>query len=157
MVIMSTIDHGKWVLYTPETVPEWFPKGAIHAKRESDQVDWYTYIKGGAHFGKENVKGAAAWWGSRDCYIVGPATKDVTAIFPADCYVFEITNYTGIDPQKDYGGKIYHPENGTFEEYVPPPPPQARDVGPPPAFVELQSKYDALLARIDKLEKSGGG
>jgi hypothetical protein len=151
---MSTIDHGKWVLYTPaqEAIPAGFPLGAIHAKREGDAVDWYTYIRSGAHFGKDNVKGAAWWREDRQCYTVGPATKDVTAIFPADCYVFEVTDYTGTDPQADYGGKIYHPEDGTFEEYVPPPP-EARSS----PFTELQAKFDALLARVAKMEKSGGG
>jgi hypothetical protein len=155
---MSTKDHGKWVMYTPapEAIPAGFPLGVMHARRESDQIDWYTYIKGGAHFYKDNAKGAARWFEDRQCYIVGPATKDVTAIFPAGCYVFEITNYMGTDPQAEYGGKVYHPEDGTFTDWVEPPPPEARS-GPPPAFVELQSKYDALLARIDKLEKSGGG
>lgn len=156
---MSTIDHGKWVAYTPDAVPAGFPLNAMHARRESDLIDWYTYIKGGAHFGAQNVKGAALWWEGRQCYIVGPATKDVYAIFPAGSYVFEITNYGGADPQKDYGGKVYNPVDGTFADWVEPPPQTQAAIRMHEHslnLIRLQERYDALHVRLDKLEKSGG-
>lgn len=120
---MSTVDHGKWLPYKPQELPEGAPANAMFAKRESDGVDWYDYVNSGENFGAGSVKLAAIW---RDPvgYVVGPAVYDATMLFPADHIVREILDYTGSDPQADFGNKVYDPETDTFTD---PPPPETRE------------------------------
>jgi len=90
-------------------------------------------------FPPDTVKGAAIFQKAYNAYIVGPATRDASAIFPVNQYVFEVTGYTGSDPQKDFGGKVYDPKTGAFSER-----PELKPSGP----------LSELLARIEALEKA---
>ena len=137
---MSIINHGKWIAYKPETLPEGAPPNAMFAKREGDDTDWYGYVNSGENFGADNVKFMAAWRDSVGGYVVGPAVYDPTMLFPASQIVGEITDYTGTDPQNDLGGKIYDEAAGTFSD---PPPVKA----PPDVIAELLARIEALEAR----------
>ena len=116
---MTVIDHGKWLPYTPDVLPKHAPSHALFAKRESDGVDWYDYVNSGENFDVDNVKFMAVLRDYAGGHVVGPAVYDPTLLFPANHLVGEITDYAGSDPQKDFGGKIYNPEDGSFSD--PPP------------------------------------
>jgi len=123
---MLHIDHGSWVAYKPTQIPEHAPAGALFARRESDGVDWYDYVNSGENFDERNVKFMALWQDSFGSYVVGPAVYDPTMLFPAGQIVVEVDGYTGIDPQKDFGGKLYDPETHTLTD--PPPPPEVESI-----------------------------
>ena len=57
--------------------------------------------------------------------------------------MIEVTDYTGSDPQADFGNKIYDPQNGTFTEREPPP--------PPAVFVEMRKEMEKLRADLNRL------
>ena len=118
---MSVIDHGSWLPYKPETLPEGAPPNALFAQRESDFVDWYVYVNSGENFGEANVKMMASLR-EEIGYVVGPAVYDPTMLFPAKHIVMEVTDYGGTDPQKDFGGKVYDPATMTFSDPPPTPP-----------------------------------
>lgn len=130
---MAHIDHGNWLAYAPNSPPKDAPLHAMFARRESDGVDWYEFIKG---FGLDTVKFAADM---RDGvgYVVGPAVYDATKIFPAGCIVREIPDYTGSDPQADFGSKLYDPATETFSEIVRPP-------AKGPTLADLAARITAL-------------
>ena len=92
------------------------PQNALFARRETDLVDWYDYVNSGKRFRADSVKLMAIWRPYADGYVVGPAVRDATMLFPADHIVFEITDYTGSDPQAEFGNKRYEPETGTFSK-----------------------------------------
>jgi len=77
------IDHGKWVAYVPSEPPSYAPPGALFARRESDSVDWYDYVKAGTNFGLDTVKFTVWWQDAYNGYVVGAATRDETRLFPA--------------------------------------------------------------------------
>jgi len=103
------IDHGKWVAYVPSEPPSYAPPGALFARRESDSVDWYDYVKAGTNFGLDTVKFTVWWQDAYNGYVVGAATRDETRLFPAGMLVREIIDYQGGDPQTELGQKLYDP------------------------------------------------
>ena len=107
-------NHGAWCRYTPEPFPGWAPHNALFARRESDGVDWYDYLNW--TFYGDTVKLTVIDG------IVGAATTDPTKLFPAGATVLEIDGFTGLDPQEEFGRKIYDAATQTFKD--PPPPPQ---------------------------------
>lgn len=111
---MKIIDHEKWLPYKPAQMPPSAPPNTLFARRESDKTDWYDYVNSGKNFGADSVKLMAIWREDMGGYIVGPAVFDATMLFPPNHIVFEITDYTGSDPQADFGGKLYEPATGTF-------------------------------------------
>jgi len=135
----SIIEHGSWVRYTPDKLPEHAPPNALFARREGDQADWYDYVNSDDKFYIDSVKFTAQQINGQ--WIVGAATTDGTALFPADGLVGEITGYYGEDPQAEFGGKVYDPAAGTFTA---PPPPQA----PEP--------IEAMITRIVRAELKKG-
>lgn len=146
--MMNIIDHGKWLAYKPEQIDKKIPLNVMFAKRESDTVDWYEYVNSGENFGADSVKFMAIWQEDASGYVVGPAVLDPTMLFPAGQIVGEITNYTGTDPQSDFGNKVYDPATHTFYDMLPPPPPPSRDA-------EIMSALDTIMMRLEKLEKKG--
>lgn len=104
------IDHGKWVLYQPDTLPEHAPLAALFARRESDNVDWYDYVRDSKSFDIDTVKFTAFWQDAYNGYTVGAATRDVTRLFPAGMLVREIIDYHGGDPQAELGNRLYDPD-----------------------------------------------
>ena len=98
----------------------------------------YEYIKEGG-FNPENVKFQAIFQQIYNGYIIGPAVYDATMLFPRNQVVGEITDYTGSNPQTDFGGKLYDPVAGTITDR----PPQI--VPPPP-----EDSVAAILGRIEK-------
>lgn len=110
---MNIIEHGKWLPYRPSELPPDAPANAMFAQRDVDQIDWYDYVNSGENFGVDSVKLAAIW---RDPvgYVVGPAVYDATMLFPARHIVLEVTDYSGSDPQADFGNTVYDPATHTF-------------------------------------------
>jgi hypothetical protein len=113
---MKIINHGKWLPYQPARLPPSAPPNTLFACRESDQIDWYDYVNSGKRFRADSIKLMAIWREYAGGYVVGPAVTDATRLFPPDHIVFEITDYTGGDPQAEFGGKRYEPDTGTFSE-----------------------------------------
>ena len=110
-------DHGEWVRYVPKVLPNDAPENAMFCKRSTDCVDWYDYVNRERDaISAGSVMFAADWREDVGQYIVGAATYDVTQLFPAGFIVREIIDYTGSDPQKDFGGKAYDPETDTFSD-----------------------------------------
>ena len=142
---MNTIDHGMWNAYTPASLPEGAPANAMFARRESDGMDWYTYVNAGTNFGSGHVIIAAMFRPPSGQYIVGPATFEPTAMFPQGCIVHEVTDYTGSDPQADLGTKAFDPATGQFSDPIIPPPDARTD------------PLQALRDRIAALEAKQGG
>lgn len=135
---MNTIDHGAWTNYKPDPLPEGAPVSAMYARRDGDGVDWYDYVSTGSNFGAGNVVIAARWVdGLQNSYVVGPATREPTAIFPQNCIVHEITDYAGSDPQADLGDKRFDPATGEFSDLIPPPP-----------AVDILKRLEALEAKL---------
>ena len=136
---MDIIDHGFWVRYTPDKPHENAPSNTMYVRREDDNVDWYTYTRGD-NFREDSVKFAVDK--REEGWVVGAATKDVTAIFPANFHVYEIENYTGRDPQAELGSKIFDRDNGF------------RD---PKPIEDPKAVIDELRARLDALERQSNG
>jgi hypothetical protein len=141
---MSNVYHGQWEAYTPEKPPKGAPPHALFARRLNDRVDWYDYVKSGQHFRSDSVKFAIAWRGDDQGWVVGPATRDETAIFPAGHAVYEILTYNGNDPQGYFGNKRYDTKTGVFSD-----PPSSTLARP---NEDLANALQELLARVEALE-----
>ena len=136
------IDHGKWVLYQPDTRPEHAPSSALFARRESDGVDWYVYSRDSKSFSADTVKFTARWQDSSNGYVIGAATRDVTRLFPAGMLVRELTEFHGRDPQLELEVKRYDPDSNTLHDLP----------APAPAF----DPYQGLEARVAAIEAKLG-
>lgn len=110
------LDHGKWQLYRPDTLPKDAPPHAMFAKREDDGVDWYVYSRDPKNFTDGTVKFTAMWQGNYDGFVIGAATFDVTTLFPAGQLVLEIIDYHGGDPQAELGERLYDPDARLLRE-----------------------------------------
>ena len=130
---MNIINHGTWEIYKPEEPPEGAPAGAMFARRNGDNRDWYDYVNG-EHFDPAAIKMTVTNG------TVSAATADPTALFPAGSTVLEVGGAPAGDPQKAFGRKIYNADKKTFDD----PPPH--DYGP---------SIPDLLKRIEDLEKRG--
>lgn len=150
---MNIIDHGSWEPYKPAKFPESAPANALFVIRKSDHVDWYDYVNSGENFGADTVKFSAMEHDPAIGYAIGPAVYDATLIFPSNQVVGEITDYTGSDPQADFGGKIYDPEAGTITDppVQPPPGPSAADE----AARANRRLDDGVTAAVEALPPSG--
>lgn len=112
----QVIDHGKWQLYRPDRLPGDAPPSALFARRESDGIDWYVYSRNPKSFGADTVKFTAMWQEPQNGYVVGGATRDVTALFPAGQMVLELTEFHEKDPQAELGMKRYDPDTHTLHD-----------------------------------------
>lgn len=134
------VDHGKWVLYQPDTFPPHAPYGALFARRESDGVDWYVYSRDSKNFfGPDTVKFTAMWQDIHSGFVIGAATRDVTRLFPAGQLLREIIDYHGgDDPQAELGQKLFDPDSRTLHAL--PPLPRAPD--------PLEARVAAIEAKL---------
>lgn len=148
---MAHIDHGTWVKYQPTVAKEGIPLTVLYARRESDGMDWYDYVHSPqSRFASDNIIIAALWREDVGGYVVGPAVRDPTAIFPAGHIVIEVDDYTGTDPQEDLRNKMYDPATGVFSDQ--PPPPEVQ-LAPTRTEEKILGVLDTILTRLDKLEK----
>jgi len=147
---MAHINHGMWRRYQPTETREGIPPDVLYCRRESDGLDFYDFVQPPATpYAEGSVAIAVMWREEYNAHVVGAATYDPTAMFPADSVIIEIDDYTGSDPQADLGGRVYDLETMTLGEV--------------PVFVmedpvqETQTKIlsalDSIMARLDKLEK----
>ena len=81
----SVIEHGDWQRYTPATLPEDAPGGALFARRTSDGADWYDYVNDSSNFQANTVKMTVAQT------LVCAATTDPVRLFPGNGLVLEVT------------------------------------------------------------------
>jgi hypothetical protein len=138
------LDHGKWVRYQPDRLPQGMPPNTLFARRESDGVDWYDYVRDENSFTVDSVKFTATRQDSHNGYTVGLATRDPTRLFPAGALLREIVDYRGGDDlQLEIGNKLYNPDTQTLHE--PPPPP------PPFDFEGLEARVAAIEAKLKDL------
>jgi hypothetical protein len=173
---MAVINHGKWVRYPrPNDTPDSISSAVAFMRREGDGKDWYVHVYGrkvgdplnpspkvdpetlkplaqqppkpkGA-FQKDSIKGAAMLHKHLGVYVVGAATRDETAINPTNQFVFEVTGWSGSDPQAEFGGRVYDPAKGTFGDRPPPTKPP-----PSPEVEALTAALGEALKRIEALE-----
>lgn len=121
---MNVIEHGHWTLYVPARPYYRFEAAAaqglnvLYARRAGDDRDWYVYVNDENPFQDGSVRMIVH--PQRDGWIVGAATFDATAAWPANALLLEVTDYTGTDPQADFGNKVYDAATGTFSDRVPP-------------------------------------
>lgn len=165
---MNIKDHGSWIKYKPETIPEKAPANAMFAKRESDGQDWYQYVHAVEvevnpftmgtvtpynfeNFEEASVKFVATYQEIHGAHIIGAATFDPTMLFPAGGLLAEIFDYTGSDPQTDFGNKVYDPVAKTITEAPPIPPPPLEEVLDP----RLMAILEEIIARLAALEAKG--
>lgn len=132
------IDHGKWQLYQPDTLPEHAPPTALFARRESDGVDWYVYSRDSKNFGPDTVKFTVMWQDIHNGFVVGAATRDTTRLFPAGGLLREIIDYHGGDPQAELGQKLFDPDTCTLHDLP----------VPLPAVDPLEARVAALEALL---------
>jgi hypothetical protein len=140
----------------------------MFAKRESDEQDWYLYVHpplvevsphnmkavtpyNFASFDEASVKFVATYQEIHGAYIIGAATFDPTMLFPGGGLLAEIFEYTGTDPQTDFGNKVYDPVAKTITEAPPIPPPPLEQVVDP----RLMAILEEMMARIAALEAKG--
>lgn len=140
------IDHGKWVLYQPDTLPEHAPSGAMFARRESDGVDWYAYSRDAKSFAADTVKFTALWQDIPNGFIIGAVTRDPTRLFPGGQLLREIIDYRGgDDPQEELGARLYDPDSNKLRDR-PTLSPQLRAPDDPilQALAAIHNRLDAL-------------
>lgn len=101
------MSHGRWIPYRPDKLPEHAPFNALFAKRESDNVDWYDYVRDASNFTEGSVKFTARQ--TDDGWIIGAAYHDATMLHPANQMVLEIIDYLGADPQEELGDRLFDP------------------------------------------------
>jgi hypothetical protein len=137
------VDHGKWVLYQPDKLPEHAPPGALFVRRESDGVDWYEYIKDENSFAADTVKFTALWQDIHNGFTISAATRDPARLFPAGQLVREIIDYHGSDdPQVELGEKLYNPDTHRLRDR--------------PELPALDFGFKALEARVAAIEAKLG-
>jgi hypothetical protein len=116
------VDHGKWMFYQPDALPEYAPSGALFVRRESDGVDWYVYSRDSRNFSPDTVKFTALWQDIHNGYTIGAAARDPTRLFPAGALLREIVDYHGgDDPQLELGARLYNPDSNKLHDRPPPP------------------------------------
>jgi hypothetical protein len=142
---MNIIDHGKWLPYKPAELPYGIPDTVLFARRESDGVDWYEYSRGGSNFRPDTVKFIAHHQPVVDRLVIGAAVRDVSMLFPANAVVCEITDYSGTDPQKEFGQKIFDLTAKTISDW-PKHPIQRKN--PMELVYELEDRIKVLEAKI---------
>lgn len=137
------VDHGKWVLYQPDTLPEYAPLGTLFARRESDGVDWYDYVRDENSFAADTVKFTVLWQDVHKGYTIAAATRDPHRLFPAGQLLREIIDYHGgSDLQAELGARLYDPDTNKLRGRPP----------PEPTF-----DFQGLLDRVAALEARLGG
>lgn len=131
------IEHGSWVYYTPAEPYKDFAGSSmnfLYTQRGTDAKDWYVFVNDETPFQPGSVKMTA--YQASDGLVVGAATYDATHLWPANALLLEETDYTGSDPQADYGNKIYDPATGTFSDRVLP--------AQSPSLADLLKRIEAL-------------
>ena len=137
-------DHGKWVLYQPDTPQLHAPPTALFARRESDSVDWYDYSRDSKNFSPDTVKFTARWQDIHNGYVIDAATRDQSRLFPAGALLREIIDYHGgDDTQTELGARLYDPDSNRLRDR---PPPQIRvpDDAIMQALAAIHNRLDAL-------------
>jgi hypothetical protein len=135
------LDHGRWVRYQPDRLPQGMPPNALFARRESDGVDWYDYVRDENSFVADSVKFTATWQDIHNGYTIGLATRDPTMLFPAGALLREIIDYHGSDDLRlELGNRLYNPDTHTLHALPPPPPPFD--------FQGLEARVAAIEARL---------
>ena len=132
---MKITNHGHWVTYKPEALPEGAPPNAIFCKRESDGADWYEYLK---QF-KDDTVLLTLLPATDGEHLVQAVRYDARHVFPQNSLLLEIHDYKGDDPFKEFNGRLY--DGRTITDRRPPPP------------RNLMQEIDDLRARIERLEK----
>lgn len=103
-------DHGTWVPYTPDPLPDWHSQvvamGQItmFLKRESDGVDWYEYRNTPNRFGENSIVFNTLHYPNKDEEIVKAVFRDFTMIFPQNQRLVEVI---GIDPSVEKVHKLF--------------------------------------------------
>jgi hypothetical protein len=144
------IDHGTWSIYTPAAPKIAAPPGQtiMYAQRDGPGFgeDWYDYVAGQA-FGDASVVMTVQTTSAGD--VIQVATFDPTEIFPGGMRVIEETQYTGNDPQGDFGGTTYNTDlrKAGGSKFVWPEPPDSR-------AAQLREAVARLAERIRQLEET---
>ncbi|MEY9435942.1 hypothetical protein [Bradyrhizobium elkanii] len=119
---MNIINHGTWTRYEPDPYPTDIPPGVIFAKSDATGRDWYDALYGETRlFAADSVK-VTATKEADGSWRLQAANKDATRVFPVGGLLLEITDYTGTDPQADFGQKRFDATTSEITAF----PPRAR-------------------------------
>lgn len=146
---MHVITHGTWSRYSPAALPKGAPSNTIFCRSDSDGADWYEYRR--TNFNADSVKLNAYYREEAGGLVVGAAVYEADRLFPDNQTVLEVTGYTGNDPQADFGNKLYNPADATFSDWTP----ERKAMPPSPTETKILNALDAIVARLEKLEKKG--
>lgn len=111
---MNIKNHGTWSRYYPTRIPAGFPENTMFAKRDADNKDWYEYIRSEKSFEKGSVRMMAFY--QFDRWVIGPAVRDVSMLFPANQMVLEVTGHYSRNLEKDFGRRVYDPKTNTISK-----------------------------------------
>jgi hypothetical protein len=113
------IQHGFWLRYRPDPFPEGLPPMTLFARRESDGIDWYEFLRSD-ELSADSVKMTVAHLNGR--WIILTAHWDGSMLFPADALVIEVE---GVDHNTDllemFAGREFYPDKNEIGEMPLPP------------------------------------
>lgn len=144
---MNIIEHGKWIIYQADDALLERRKltrqhGVVFCKHTDTQQDWYDFRDA---FAAGSGIVLVTMGEQYDGLVTGAASSNPNFIFPHNGWLIEIQGYTGSDPQADFGNKIYDPEEQTFTDRPPMP--------PPPELVELRAEVAGMKKMLERLVK----
>ena len=137
------VDHGRWVRYQPDRLPQGAPPNALFVRRESDGVDWYDYSRDAKSFGTDSVKFTVLWQDIHNGYIIDTATREPDRLFPAGALVGEIIDYHGGEPHAELRGRLFNPDTRTL--HARPVPKLVVD----PVMQKLEARIAAIEAKLE--------
>lgn len=148
------LDHGFWRPYTPDPLPEWAQQASalggtvLFMRRESDNVDWYDFIKTDGQFFENAVLALTVPDADPATETVGAISRDETKLVPYNQRVIEIL---GVDPAEPKPHNLfewltYHPDTKTF----------SGEPGPPKApEVDLSVSAAQALIQLSRMPHDG--
>jgi hypothetical protein len=104
---VNIINHGTWSSYVPNTTPQGLLPNTLFAKSDTTGRDWYDALYSDTPLLAAGSVAINAMKDDSGIWRIMVATKDATALFPAKQMLLEVTDYTGTDPQADFGGMQY--------------------------------------------------
>lgn len=145
-------DHGVWKPYTPDPLPEWAASASsiggaiVFIRRDSDEVDFYDYLKT-KPFGKDAIVANTIASQGTKVETVGSVFRDPTMIFPFNQRLIEIL---GVDPSERkphnlFAWLTFHPDTLTFSGEPVPPQQPAVDM----SVSAAQAKTALFNAKLD--------
>ena len=152
---MNIINHGTWSSYVRNPIPEGLLPTTLFAKSDTTDRDWYDALYSETPLLAAGSVAITAMKDDSGLWRIMVATKDATALFPARQMLLEVTDYTGTDPQADFGGMQYVEASNSIIAIPPPAPPPVTSVTPRQARLALLAA--GLLDQVQSAVDVAGG